>query len=59
MKQKFVLILIFIFLCRTVIGQNISTIAGNGFHGFNGDNIQATAAKLYQPGEVTIDNYGN
>jgi len=37
----------------------ITTIAGNGIGGFSGDNIQATAAELYYPSDVTFDATGN
>jgi hypothetical protein len=37
----------------------ISTVAGNGLQGFNGDSILATAATLSQPISVAIDSTGN
>ncbi len=39
----------------------ISTVAGTGSTsgGYNGDNIQATAATLNQPHDVVLDGYGN
>ena len=39
----------------------ISTVAGTGSTsgGYNGDNIQATAATLYNPADVILDSYGN
>jgi trimeric autotransporter adhesin len=37
----------------------ISTVAGTGALGFNGDGIQATAAQLSRPAGVSIDNIGN
>ena len=37
----------------------ISTIAGTDTAGYNGDNIQATAAQLNKPSAVTIDRVGN
>ncbi len=39
----------------------ISTIAGvaSTSGGYNGDNIQATAAKLYVPDDVVLDSFGN
>jgi len=37
----------------------ITTIAGNGVHGYNGDNIQATAAALSWPFGVHVDGVGN
>jgi hypothetical protein len=37
----------------------ISTVAGTGIGGYNGDNIQATAAELYMPYGVAVDSSGN
>ena len=37
----------------------ITTIAGNGTHGFSGDGGQATAAELYSPSDVAFDAAGN
>ena len=37
----------------------ISTIAGNGTQGYNGDGIAATAAELSSPNEVSFDVSGN
>jgi len=37
----------------------ISTIAGTGTSGYNGDGIQATMAQLNGPGGIAIDNTGN
>ncbi len=37
----------------------ISTVAGTGSAGYNGDNIQATAATLYNPHDVVLDSYNN
>jgi sugar lactone lactonase YvrE len=37
----------------------ISTVAGNGYFGFNGDNIPATSAMLASPTDVAIDTSGN
>ena len=37
----------------------ISTIAGNGTYGYNGDNITATAAELSSPSQIAIDGLGN
>ncbi len=45
----------------TVATGIISTVAGTGgtSGGYNGDNIQATAAKLNSPYDVVLDNSGN
>lgn len=37
----------------------ISTVAGTGNGGYNGDNIQATAATLCYPHDVVLDSSGN
>ncbi len=37
----------------------ISTVAGTGLSGYNGDNIAATSATLYQPSGVAVDSLGN
>jgi hypothetical protein len=37
----------------------ISTVAGNGTGGYNGDNIPATSAELYYPAGVAVDIAGN
>ncbi len=45
----------------TVSTGVISTVAGTGSAtgGYNGDNIQATAATLYWPTDVVLDSYDN
>jgi len=37
----------------------ITTVAGNGTAGFDGDNIAATSTRLYYPHDVTVDSSGN
>jgi sugar lactone lactonase YvrE len=37
----------------------ITTIAGTGVEGFNGDNIRATKAQLHFPSGITVDAKGN
>jgi sugar lactone lactonase YvrE len=37
----------------------ISTIAGTGYGGYNGDGIPATSAELYAPDRLAIDGAGN
>ncbi|HMG81486.1 MAG TPA: T9SS type A sorting domain-containing protein [Ferruginibacter sp.] len=37
----------------------ISTFAGTGVPGFNGDNIAATAAQINEPFDVAVDSVGN
>jgi len=43
----------------TVSTGIISTVAGTGSQGYNGDNIQATSAKLNSPYDVVVDSYGD
>ena len=44
---------------RVVSGGTITTVAGNGQLGYNGDNISATAAQLNNPYSVATDAAGN
>jgi uncharacterized protein (TIGR03437 family) len=44
---------------RKVSGGVITTVAGTGVPGYNGDNIPATAAQLLHPGAVAVDAAGN
>lgn len=46
---------------RSVNAQTgtITTVAGTGTAGFNGDNLAATAAQLWNPSGVAIDTAGN
>jgi hypothetical protein len=37
----------------------ISTIAGDGNHGYNGDGIAATSASLAMPFRVAVDSSGS
>jgi hypothetical protein len=37
----------------------ITTVAGNGTQGYNGDNIRATSAELWYPIGVAVDSAGN
>ncbi|MBN2238950.1 MAG: SMP-30/gluconolactonase/LRE family protein [Dehalococcoidales bacterium] len=37
----------------------ITTVAGTGTEGYNGDGIQATDAQLYRPLGITVDGEGN
>ena len=43
----------------TVSTGIITTVAGTGTNGYNGDNIAATSASLSNPHGVTLDSYGN
>jgi len=44
---------------RKVSGGTITTVAGNGNHGYSGDGGPATSASLYQPEGVAVDSAGN
>jgi sugar lactone lactonase YvrE len=44
---------------RRVSGGIITTIAGTGTSGFNGDDIAATTANLANPSDIEIDAIGN
>ena len=44
---------------RKVSGGVITTVAGNGTLGYNGDNVPATSAELNQPVAVAVDPGGN
>jgi len=37
----------------------ITTVAGNGVSGFNGDNALAIQAQISLPGDVAVDSFGN
>jgi sugar lactone lactonase YvrE len=53
-------LLIFSVFCVCTAGaQTISTIAGNGISGYNGDGIAATSAELYYPQGLNFDGTGN
>jgi sugar lactone lactonase YvrE len=41
------------------LSGTITTVAGNGMAGYNGDNIAATSAELYSPFGVAVDSAGN
>lgn len=41
------------------ITGKITTVAGNGMYGYNGEEILATSAKLAAPSDVVVDDDGN
>ncbi|MBK8495241.1 MAG: hypothetical protein IPL50_09535 [Chitinophagaceae bacterium] len=54
-----VLLFIFIVLPAPCSAQVITTIAGTGTPGYNGDGISATTAQLYYPHNIALDADGN
>jgi sugar lactone lactonase YvrE len=44
---------------RKVSGGIITTVAGNGIAGYNGDSISAASAELFEPFGVALDGTGN
>ena len=57
--MKNILLFILISLCVQGHAQVITTVAGIDTIGYNGDNIPATDAELYDPLGVAFDNSGN
>ena len=43
----------------TISSGLISTVAGTGTAGFNGDGVAATSAQIFNPSALTFDNNGN
>jgi len=41
------------------VSGNITTVAGNGTYGYNGDGIPATSASFRNPERIAIDGFGN
>jgi type IX secretion system substrate protein/NHL repeat-containing protein len=58
-RIKYLLFSFLLFSCSVANGQIITTIAGNGTAGYAGDRLAATAAELYNPEGVVVDNAGN
>jgi len=46
-------------MAQPSIAQTIETVAGTGVYGYNGDNIPATQAEVFQPDDVAFDSAGN
>ena len=59
MRYYFYLILLICCFAIKVHGQIITTIAGNGSAGYNGDGGPALAAEFKDPASITIDTFGN
>lgn len=58
-KASRILLLFLLFLPKLCSPQIISTIAGTGTGGYNGDGIPATTAQLNIPHGVAVDVFGN
>lgn len=52
-------LLVGVVMAQPSIAQTIETVAGTGVYGYNGDNIPATQAKVFQPDGVAFDSAGN
>lgn len=59
LSMKVLFFCIFCCICIYTSAQNITTVAGNGTPGYNGDGISAINAQLYGPESITIDASGN
>jgi hypothetical protein len=57
--KHFLLLFLFISILDRASSQKISTFAGNGAAGYNGDNIQATAASLNGSYQIIFDRNDN
>ncbi len=57
--MKIYLSILFLLIPMLAYSQIITTIAGTGVNGYNGDGISATAAELSMPYGIGIDNIGN
>lgn len=52
-------LLMSVVMAQPSIAQTIETVAGTGVHGYNGDNIPAIQAELFQPNGLAFDSVGN
>src|SRR5258706_222343 len=61
LKKGLTTIIIFLLISvpQLITAQNITTVAGTGTPGYNGDGIPATAAQIGGPNEVSFDASGN
>ena len=61
LKKRFITIIVFlsISLSQHIAAQNITTVAGTGATGYNGDGIPATSAQLNGVQGLALDGAGN
>ena len=59
MKIKLLSLIVVLSITFGVKAQTITTVAGNGIQGYNGDNIPATSAEFNLPNFLAIDFAGN
>lgn len=57
--MKKIILLLALLFSANAYGQIIHTIAGNGFAGYTGDGIPATASSLHTPYGICVDAAGN
>lgn len=58
-KAASICLLLISIIANKANSQIITTVAGNGTAGYNGDSIAATSAALYSPYSVAFDGNGN
>ena len=58
-KQSLLIAALLILINLLGHAQIITTVAGTGTEGYNGDNITATSAQLFGPISVALDDLGN
>jgi len=59
MKLKLLSLMFLLAIAFGVKAQIITTVAGNGIQGYNGDSIPATSAEIYGAVDLVVDKLGN